>query len=108
MKPINAFTEKYNLEKIPDSVLLSQSLIENGKLQVYIQELEEKVKNIDLREFQIHSKKVNELIQQEKGLLKNIEKSIILKQSIQNEIVEARAKLQEVKKESHFYKTYEM
>ena len=37
--------EIHGLLKIPDSVLLKEALIENGKLQAYILELEDQLKN---------------------------------------------------------------
>jgi chromosome segregation ATPase len=105
MKPINHFTEKYNLEKIPDSILLKQALIENGKLQAYIEELESKLKTED---FVLYSNRINNLTQQYNSLTYKVNNQIAEKARLQNELKELLKELQEVKKESHFYKTYEM
>ena len=46
IRPKTKATPVHGLDKVPDSVLLQNALIENGKLQSYIQEFEDAIKEL--------------------------------------------------------------
>jgi regulator of replication initiation timing len=65
MSKTDKSTPNYGLLKVPDIVLLKQANIEIGKLQSYIQELEDKLK---LYDFDEKKKTMSQLIDSNNGL----------------------------------------